>query len=647
MPKPPIAPSSQAKSKLKAFQFIEGAPTHHEVAEDPEKENQPMNVKNRRDSADSDATVGAEKEHQDNEVTEEPKEAAPSTPATRLPLADLIGHIEDATRRRPAPIPSPEEHVVWEHAITPGTSRPKPSRGKKRARSSSPVSSSQNEASNFFGGEKESFDLQNLQQSLKTPKNNPAAELWSRYTQGLSSKNTPATNKAVAFAHLIDSSSPVTPGSAGSVGGLRRWASCGVEWPASRTKRRKTNAATAMEQVEQAVANADTDAGVSRPRQSKVGFLVDRIQETLGKPPPFEITAKVSSSSPLPETGGFQKPSTASPVQRLPPVEEEKVPVPQASSISRGAVDDETPTKQPAIGRSSSSEYGEDDLDLAMIDAVETEERINTRHEELSREDVVARAPTGLIATGNPLTNNPVQPAVLMQADDDDEFEDDGDLLAADLEQVASLYDTRPDVTQNPTSPQEKPTEIQGVIHAPVAPKPKAVIDFTGSSDDEFECDDLDMEQLEVVEAAATQAYQASDHPRGSVSSNPKVDAESTLRMQSEQERRVIQRYLVKSIVDGSYSDERGRMQDEKVCIINDLLLQFADDNAGSPGRGREIKAVKGNHASSSVGRHAVYDRLICACHWRIQSRRTMLHRQPQQHAHPASGPSYLSYRDR
>jgi len=96
--------------------------------------------------------------------------------------------------------------------------------------------------------------------------------------------------------------------------------------------------------------------------------------------------------------------------------------------------------------------------------------------------------------------------------DDSDEFGDDEDLFAADMEQVASLYDKHPDsacshlaVSQVALS---RIPSLQASINLQqqsAASGLKEVINLD-ASDDEFGGDDIDVEQFAAAEVAATQA---------------------------------------------------------------------------------------------------------------------------------------------
>lgn len=518
MPGPAFDPSSQAKTKLKAFQFIEGRPSPRPATNEGNKENE--------DGAPEDAQQPAQEVLTDKTVetltvTTVAKGLPPSTPAARLPLADLIGMMEEPANR-PMPATSPEERVIWQPGANDSTPNERPTRKRKRARSSSPVSSSQNEASNFFAGNNEAFDLQNLHQSLRTPQADPAADLWSRYGVDTDSKQTPSAVKAVAFAHLIEKSSPHSSATAGSVSGLRRWASCGVEWPSATkpTKRRKT-AGTFREGKAATTNDAIEREDARGAKGSKVGRLVEKIQETLAKPNNNSSPQGPSSSSPLPDTRGPEVADCVSPLQRLDPVVEalEAEPSPSAREGSAREVPQAVaPRKSP---RSSSSEFGDVDIDMDMIEAVESQHALETNPaaavEQLDVEETLGNTAAPDLQPAESQHDVGCLDPQAERDNDFDEFEDDGDAFAADLEIVASMYDTRPIIAE--------PTQDEARLGAPVAaaaqvPRgehrstandtpPANVASFVDlDSDDDFGGDDIDVEQFVAAEAVATQHLQ-------------------------------------------------------------------------------------------------------------------------------------------
>lgn len=551
---PPISASTQTKSKLKAFQFIEGRPASDKYYNDADKENRPIEpeIENSKNIAKPQGDSVPLKKNQTPRLAQS-KKCPPSTPATRLPLAVLVGNSDDRSKRAMTHNISPDEQLCWQMAQSPTSSNPTatpaPRRSKKRARSSSPPGPSQTESSTFLAAN-ESFDLQNMQQILKTPQADPAAELWNRYTVNASNKGTPTTNKGIAFAHLINESSPHSSATAGSVSGLRRWASCGLEWPTSATKRRKTRGVFREDGEDVFGVRSTADEQPHRKSKlSKVGLLVERIQETLAKPPRQQALSFPSSSSPLPETGDFYEAPSASPLQRLahehmkdaedfqPPFNP-KEPREPTTDNEHGSIEKEKST--------SSSEFG--DVDMDMVEAIE----IANYTADVSA-TVDAGIPVNSIRNLN--AQNPPITAQPMKDDSigsDDEFGlGDEDNFTTDLENLASLYDSRPALT--PTRAQGSPrTEV--VISLPNTPAPAAVgnFDANGCSDDEFGSDDIDVEQFAAAEAMATQAYNAS-----AASQAP-----------SQRTARTIQRYLVTLVTEGHYKSDRGHQYPEKVLLV-------------------------------------------------------------------------------
>ncbi|KAL2353936.1 hypothetical protein BJ546DRAFT_88048 [Cryomyces antarcticus] len=451
---PPNMAATQSRTKLKAFQFIEGRPSSQRSADAPDKENETV--------PEPEKIVGdPEKVTSTRQMPAlvQSKTCPPSTPRTRLPLVDLIGNTEDAARRRVRTNLSPEERILW----APNSSATPAGKTSKRARSSSPVSSSQNEVSAHFSANKETFDVQHLQDSLRTPRADPAADLWSRYAVNTNKGDTTTTLQLPTFAHLIDAPSPhssaVSPG--GSVGGLRRWASCGIEWPTSKTKRRKTAGAFRRDPDDECAELTEEPAAADgATKLSRVGLLIERIQETLQSPIEPRIMDHEKSQQPM------------------------------------------------------SSDFGGEDIDLETIQEIEQTNGV-TRPEYQSR-------PTSACALNAEETQyhdasdvlapeETIKEPLVVQEDDSDEFGGDDDLDVTDLENVVSLYDKRPDLspTRSATAGSQEP-QRGSPIEASSHPGQDCHVESGGSSDDEFGGDDIDDEQFAAAELAATQSYRAS-----------------------------------------------------------------------------------------------------------------------------------------
>lgn len=526
-------PGSQTRTKLKAFAFIEGKPSSDRSKDEADKENN-----HRRTEAPKQTPVKPIRQ-MNAEVRSE--SLPPSTPAMRLPLSDLIGVPEERVVSQPKETPAKEE-VLWMHNATPTSSRPHvtPIRKRKRGKSSSPASS-QPEPACLSG---EPFDVQRLQQSLKTPQADPAADLWSRYARG--NDGTDSNNKSTAFAHLLRDPSPGSSATKGSISGLRRWASCGVEWPVSATKNKRRRVLPREdEQCEDSPGELEEES----PKKSKVGLLLERMKESLSKPPE-KVPLGPSSSSPLPERtvdDGTVNQKADTPSHRLAAVQEEESPG-EGSPVSQRFKG--TPRESAGVRKiqASSSEYGDDDIDFDMLEEIEStavvthsqpkspvqnlptivEERLAPppvqrpvglpRYQPPQFQRNQPQAParnqyqvTSRIQAQAPLRHPPQAPfrpptivAPMKQQPPEDEFgDDDDDLFAEDFEQVASAYESQ----ATTTLPRQA---------APQAPAPSNANSVTSKqaveilSDDEFGDDDIDDGLFAAAEMAATQAFQAS-----------------------------------------------------------------------------------------------------------------------------------------
>ncbi|KAF2808446.1 Dna2-domain-containing protein, partial [Mytilinidion resinicola] len=560
---PPIDASTQSRTKLKKYQFIEGAP----VVPPMEIENGDEDKENQRDDAGAEEIDAVTKSQGDavEKTTETPRlphsrTCPPSTPATRLPLADLVGNSDDISKHATARNNSPDEQLYWRNLQSPSSSStvtPAPHKrgSKKRARSSSPPLS-QTEPLAFFPAN-DPLDMQGMEQLLKTPQADPAADLWSRYTVNTgNNKGTPTANKGIAFANLINESSPHSSATAGSVSGLRRWASCGVEWPTSATKRRRIKGAfkedkTGAEDVSEM---RSTDGPLhGKSKLSKVGLLVERIQKTMAKSPRHNTSSMPSSSSPLPDSGDFQAYPSASPLQRMAVGRREMVEVASKPADSPGRAQsprephEDTAFEQPKPP--SSSEYGDEEIDLDMVEAIEMASFVGQSNQQMAPNVTTSfEVAQQLHSPHLPAVSEPTKEEVF---DSDDEFGlEDDDVFAADIENVVSLYDKRPDLT--PTMPQATEENVLD-DHAAPPGKPPAIT-INNASDDEFGGDDFDEEQLAAAEAMATQALTGN-----LASQNP-----------SQRNKPTIQRYLVIKVDESQYNSPKGLLLPERILTVEE-----------------------------------------------------------------------------
>ena len=237
----------------------------------------------------SDLIAGEDRPSAQSGVTKHVKEC-PQTPANRIPLADLIGNTEDAFNKAPKQEHTPVEHVVWQH-VPPSSSSDasgmSSNRGRKRQRSSSPSDSplSQNPLNS-----KEPFDLQSFQALLKTPQNDLAAELWNSYV----GKNSDGQTLQPQLAHLHPSS-PQTPAPARmkmASPDLRRSSSCNADFPNSHTKRRRMR----RDMPDSGRNTFSRSKSNILDSSSKINSLLEIIEKNIQKPP--DRPAPVPSSSP-------------------------------------------------------------------------------------------------------------------------------------------------------------------------------------------------------------------------------------------------------------------------------------------------------------------------------------------------------------
>lgn len=422
----------------------------------------------------------------------------PSTPGARLSLEDLIGNVDET--RKPEPREeSPEEHIGW----IPNSSSTQltPNRKRKRARSSSPscpnTSSQRAEASALFAGSTEKH----------TPEADPAADLWQRY--GIS-KNGGDSLKLPGLNHMAFQGSPRPLETPVKGSGLRRWASTGNDWPSSKSKKRRgnTNAKVNIWQNEQAVSGG----------RSKVAAMVEKIQESLAtqklaKPVPAVFGDEPPSSDPLPDTGAkiamqeeiaspTESKSNAAPArlfQRMgPPNPRQQQGTRLQSVASNPSISDRDEPQ-----RTVNNINGQDVMAPAPLHLQSKAPLPSFRRPSIRRtpsEDAPKAVPVPTEAL--------VQAKLSSPAEDLDEFGDDMDFTADDLDELMSqplqnrsLHDI-PEHPNPPPQPQSLPAQ-QSVIEDL---EDLADDDF----DDEFACDDLDENSFIEAELQATQAYRAS-----------------------------------------------------------------------------------------------------------------------------------------
>lgn len=478
-------PSSHTRSKLKAFQFVAGGTDTK--AQHPDKENMSIDSVSKQPPLLNSGGHDAVQNTSRTPKLGQSKLLPPSTPATRLPLADLVGNIDDSSRHVSKPDLSPQEQLYWRGSQP--TTTPVHHRGTKRARSSSPIGPSQEEPRQA-----------SVRKEINTPQADPAVDLWNRYT---SNKGTPSTKKGVAFTHLINESSPRSSATAGSVSGLRRWASCGTEFPGPTSKRQKTHGGFAGDEEADIFVAPSSDGNFPRnPEQSKLAGMLQRMRDTIAKPEPRAPFSNIpSSSSPLPEVGDRQPHLVSeSPLRRH--VRAQEADDEQASDSTMKAEGDAVEdTGKPC---SSSDEFGDAEFDTEMVEALDISQGdIVQPIGDLSGNQLPGECETQTEQVEDATTINTIQTTKEPVSSDDEFGVDDDEVFAADLELVASLYDTRP---------VEESSGRRDADNTSLTKPAPPVIDLVDDDSDDFGDDGLDADELAAAEIAATQAY-TSHHP--------------------------------------------------------------------------------------------------------------------------------------
>ena len=497
----------------------------------------------------------------------------PQTPVGRLPLSELIASTEDINGQ--GLNTTPIERVLWNHSQQAKiSSSSEVARIRKRRHSSTPLSSSQNETSNHFDPEKPSIALQPRENMLKTPRADPAADLWSRYslnTDPSLGRLSPRESASASF--VLQYSSPQTPAEhpqTNDFGGLRRSISCGMEWPTSASKRRKKKHNSIYQEANLGFAVPDPGRNENgKSKMARVSILVDEIQKGLARPKArqHEQVVSPSSSSPLPDnvafpmgtvrprtgqflTGGGRLVSETHDTPAASPIEE------RYQSLRNGV---NSRTKGSKIQRKSpSSDFDDEDLDLVILKNIDEDamaapppdgsltepprqipsdyglsssnpdcafNALNVRtdgQEELAYETMnsgkVQESQIAAIPSYSRPCSNPCPAATQSSRDEFDEFDEaDDDIFMADIEDFASKYDIKPqnqvEQATNPAVHSESPCNSQSVGKGTFSRgPPKDEV----PSDDEFG-GDVDFEEIVAECEEASQRPQLASQFQSSV----------------------------------------------------------------------------------------------------------------------------------
>lgn len=434
-----------------------------------------------------------------------PSIETPATPSSKLALPELIGMMDVGSMAQ-LQLKTPDERVMWDQAINAAdnnaTSYVAPRRGRKRPRSSSPMSSPGNVLSHFAANP-EAGDLQ--QPGAHNAHAGPGLDLWSGYAIG-ADKCTPRGPQNPLFAHLMgNSSSPQSANvknSASREGTFKRSISCGTQFP----KRRKVG--VFEDQTATDVFMGPMKSALSKP--SRVSELLDGIKVAAVSPDKSAFSAGPSSSSPIPRSKGW---SERKEMHQASPLGAKDRYVTGDAGIVEGEAprlqlqpeekDDLTVSQE---STSTSSDYGDFDADqfdesfLAVLESNQTS--IQT-----SQSPATGTHPERRHINTQDSPVAATKPSIMPPADaeEDDEFANsDEEMFAADFEEILSKYDTLPasaEICNQPALRQGTFTEENGLTT-------KTVADIA-DSDDEYG-DDLDDTDFAVAEASATQALQNS-----------------------------------------------------------------------------------------------------------------------------------------
>ncbi|KAK1526507.1 DNA replication factor Dna2 [Colletotrichum paranaense] len=449
------------------------------------------------------------------------------TPSTKLSWHDLMASNAPKEEKTQT---SPTERILWNNerdkndlnyaaALSPMMHR----KGRKRARSSSPISSpAQNEKPTT-----PAVNVKKLSEALKSPHADPTLELWDRFSLSSNGNVTPLGLTNPTLANLMFSSSPrnvkTAPAQAGD-SSLRRAISCGLNWP----KRRRVERSDAPS-FTSTLTRETTDSS----KNSLVTALLDTVTGSMQEDSPPEdfdpfIDQDMESPSLKKRKTNASRPTSLSPSRkttRAPSLQ----PAENASDVG---VAQDLGLERQTKAASAESEYGDvdfDDFDEFDDDTfLELEASIS-----LSNSKQEARPST---PTPAPVS---VQPTKQSSTGLEDEFGDlDDDIFEAAEDILESAVATA----------SQLPTSAKTHLDATSVPVPRQD-DLDDAFGDDFG-GDFDFDAAELAATQSVQKPQAS--PAEATNQKPKA----------------IQRYLVTNVLENEYTDERGLSRLEKILII-------------------------------------------------------------------------------
>ena len=497
---PAIAASTQTKRRLGAFRFGEereevAEETRSKIIEIPAQENVGAinDTRTMHNPSSSQMTPRQPlSQVSGNGVTRE----CPQTPAGRLPLADLVASAEDRCKQKLHL--TPVERIEWERSplessqdSSQGSS--KAPKGRKRALSSSPGSSTKKHPAKK-ANTRVIFDLDQLQATLKTPNGDPASELWNRYSLKTQAKGKPSADTPLAqsFSQLLESSSPPSPAAYSRLresAGLRRSFSCGIEWPVSAAKRRKT--VLQGQRVATKESSQPYDATKCRP-SSRLKELVDKVHSEMIRSHRYE---KPANNTPAPSSSLLE-------FDNADELEARAILTTNVATDTgrKGTAHKEPRTTENEISAASaarqglkysqqndtSSDFGEHELDVEMMKAMENAASSLEPHggDKYLPDEAQVKNQGGLLSSTSTLA------AAALQMNDNDDFEDEvNDILAAELEEAVSGYERRikevDKSRKTSASRQQRDETAEGESHGVVTASMTGIGE-TPASDDEY-----------------------------------------------------------------------------------------------------------------------------------------------------------------
>lgn len=341
---------------------------------------------------------------------------------------------------------SPEDRIEWDqHSSNSSIAIAV----RKRARSSSPISSPAARTPSRFNGKGE----------LLHPQFDPGSELWGRYSLNESTQQGQPTP---ALANLMHATSPQLSKEKmirrRSMPGFRRANSCGNQFP----KRRRIGG------PDDDVFTESTSLG-----PSKLSVLIERVHEGLTQPKQPRAEVEYSDYS-------FTS-------EELISDHDQRCAPGKGATQDRGVYDPqiqpETTKTPPRPSSSDGSDYGDfDDNDLDAITFLDA----------ITQPGQAPTIPNGASATKE--SQYAKHPGSIVTANhDNDEFDDsDEDLFAADVEEIVAKFDNGRPVAE---------TNALSINH-----NQKGTNVLEPSSEDEFGDGGFDDVDFEIAEAAATQS---------------------------------------------------------------------------------------------------------------------------------------------